>query len=396
MKINRRRVNASQIQEKYFTCPACKNNTLIDITDSVTRNADVGYHDQFICDECGAEFLSEPQYSGDIKFIRKKVNASADIDLSEYDYVSNVDGYSVYRKVVDQPNGSKKGVWVAQDQDEKNPPFSITYDQARGFDPINDTSGVKKLGKQLGKKLLPNSVRASDDTPWIRKSTCSFSTWLEEEHGMTEEEWEELPEDEANEIYQDYKDTIRIIKKGVFSAEDADEYEDDIQEISQEFTSENTSINSSKLPAIFKMISLEPGTINIDYGGGRFDNVADYLTQFDIINLVYDPYNRTKEHNSEVIRTVRKAGGADTATCSNVLNVIKEPEVRLNVLQNISKLVKPSGTVYITVYEGSGKGDEGPTKSGYQLNRKTADYLEEIQQVFPNAERKGKLIVATN
>lgn len=284
----------------------------------------------------------------DDRRVRNKVDSSTDIDLSEYDYSGNVDGYFVYRKVVTQPDGSKKGMWVAQDQDEKNPPFSITYDQARGFDPINDTSGTKKLAKWLGKRLLPNSVEASDDTP----------------------------------------------HDGIFSAEAADDYEDDIQEISQEFTSENTSINSSKLPAIFKMISLEPGTINIDYGGGRFDNVADYLTQFDVINLVYDPYNRTPEHNKEVIRTVRKAGGADTATCSNVLNVIKEPEVRQNVLQNIKKLVKPNGTVYITVYEGSGRNNEGPTKSGYQLNRKTEGYLDEIKQVFPDAVRKGKLIVA--
>lgn len=182
----------------------------------------------------------------------------------------------------------------------------------------------------------------------------------------------------------------------VYSSEDFDDYEDDIQEISQEFTSENTSINSNKLPAIFKMVSFEPGTTNIDYGGGRFDNVAEYLTQYDVINLVYDPYNRTSEHNKEVLRTLRRAGGADTATCSNVLNVIKEPEVRKNVLENISKIVKPGGKVYITVYEGSGKGDEGPTKAGYQLNRKTADYLEEIQQVFPDAKRRGKLIVATN
>lgn len=177
---------------------------------------------------------------------------------------------------------------------------------------------------------------------------------------------------------------------------DFNQYEDDIQEISQEFTSENTSINSTKLPAIFKMVSFEPGTTNIDYGGGRFDNVADYLTQYDVINLVYDPYNRTPEHNREVIKTLRRAGGADTATCSNVLNVIKEPEVRKNVLENISKIVKPGGKVYITVYEGSGKGDEGPTKAGYQLNRKTADYLDEIREVFPDATRKGKLIVATN
>lgn len=180
----------------------------------------------------------------------------------------------------------------------------------------------------------------------------------------------------------------------VTASEDVDEYEDDIREISQEFTSENTSINSGKLPAIFKMIHLEPGTINIDYGGGKFDNVAEYLAPMDVINLVYDPYNRTPEHNREVLRTIRKAGGADSATCSNVLNVIKEPEVRRNVLENIRRVVKPEGVVYITVYEGSGRGNEGPTKSGYQLNRKTADYLDEIKEVFPDAIRKGKLIIA--
>lgn len=175
-----------------------------------------------------------------------------------------------------------------------------------------------------------------------------------------------------------------------------DDVYEDIKEIGQEFTSENTSINSKKLPAIFNMVTFNPGTVNLDYGGGRFDNVAEYLKQYDVINLVYDPFNRSAEHNQEVIRIIREHGGADTATCSNVLNVIKEPEVRLNVLKNISKLVKSGGTVYITVYEGKGNNAEGPTKSGYQLNRKTADYLEEIQQVFPDAKRNGKLIVCSN
>ena len=175
-----------------------------------------------------------------------------------------------------------------------------------------------------------------------------------------------------------------------------DDVYEDIKEIGQKFTSENTSINSKKLPAVFNMVTFNPGTVNLDYGGGRFNNVAEYLKQYDVINLVYDPYNRSSEHNEEVIRLIREHGGADTATCSNVLNVIKEPEVRLNVLKNISKLVKSGGTVYITVYEGKGNNAEGPTKSGYQLNRKTADYLEEIQQVFPDAKRKGKLIVCSN
>ena len=79
-----------------------------------------------------------------------------------------------------------------------------------------------------------------------------------------------------------------------------------------------------------------------------------------------------------------------------MLNVIKEPEARKNVLENIARITKPGAPIYITVYEGKGNGQEGPTKSGYQLNRKTADYLEEIQEIFPDATRRGKLITAHN
>ena len=223
----------------------------------------------------------------------------------------------------------------------------------------------------------------------------SFNEWLDwtyyegfDPSGLSDEEYYEL-EDQYNE----YLKGCSSIQSS--SAVMADVW-DEISQVDQEFTSENTSINSNKLPAIFKMIKLPEGSINLDFGGGRFDNVAEYLEPLGVINLVYDPYNRSAEHNQEVVKTLKEAGGADSATCSNVLNVIKEPEARLNVLKNISKMVKPGGDVYITVYEGTGKGNEGATKSGYQLNRKTADYLEEIQQVFPNAERKGKLIVATN
>lgn len=209
-------------------------------------------------------------------------------------------------------------------------------------------------------------------------------------------DWEGDSEEEALEWFNNYSSGYDEDYDDVYGAESTDDAYEEITEIGQEFTSENTSINSGRLPAVFNMVSFEPGTVNLDYGGGKFDNVAEYLTQYDVINLVYDPYNRSAEHNKEVIGLIREHGGADTATCSNVLNVIKEPEVRLNVLQNIKKLVRPGGKVYITVYEGKGNSAEGPTKSGYQLNKKTADYMEEVQQVFPDAKRKGKLITATN
>ncbi len=171
--------------------------------------------------------------------------------------------------------------------------------------------------------------------------------------------------------------------------------EDGLENATQEYTSANTSINSTKLPAIFSMVNFKPETINLDYGGGKFDNATAALEGKGVTNLVYDPYNRSSGHNKDVIDTIRKNGGADTATCSNVLNVIKEPAARTVVIKNIYKLLKPNGVAYFTVYEGTGKGDEGPTKAGYQLNKKTADYVEEISSVFPSVSRRGKLIVAS-
>ena len=174
--------------------------------------------------------------------------------------------------------------------------------------------------------------------------------------------------------------------------------EDDfeITQVDQEYDSAATSINSKKLPAIYNLVEFHPGELALDYGGGKFDNAVNYLKDKDVTLLVYDPYNRTAEHNKEVLSIIRDNRGVDVAVCSNVLNVIKEPEARINVLQNIKRLVKSGGDVYITVYEGTGNGNEGPTKSGYQLNRKTVGYMEEVQSVFPNAERHGKLIHATN
>lgn len=175
---------------------------------------------------------------------------------------------------------------------------------------------------------------------------------------------------------------------------DSEEYEIDHPE--QEFDSAETSINSNKLPAVYRMISIPEGTIGVDFGGGKFDNGVEHIRDLGATLCVYDPYNRSAEHNKEVIKTLKANGGADWAINSNVLNVIKEPEARRAVLENISKITKPGAPIYITVYEGRGDGNEGQTKSGYQLNRKTQDYLDDIREVFPDATRKGKLITAHN
>lgn len=207
--------------------------------------------------------------------------------------------------------------------------------------------------------------------------------WFEDYTGPGDEDEDE---DEYYDVYHDVID----------AAEELDEDEDDLDHPDQEFDSADTSINSTKLPAIYKMITIPEGSVGIDFGGGKWDNAIEHIRDLGATLCVYDPYNRSKAYNIETLKTLRANGGADWAVTSNVLNVIKEPSARKAVLENISKITKPGAPIYITVYEGRGDAKEGVTKSGYQLNRKTADYLEEIQEVFPDAKRRGKLIVATN
>lgn len=138
----------------------------------------------------------------------------------------------------------------------------------------------------------------------------------------------------------------------------------------QEFTSANTSINSKKLPAIYKMISdlVTENDNVIDFGCGKY---------FDNYNLPanyhgYDPYNRP---NSEELNIKY-----DVALCSNVLNVIMEKEVRRQLLEDLKHIAK---RVFITVYEGDKSGKGKKTKEDcYQLNRKHNDYIPELIEVW--------------
>lgn len=199
--------------------------------------------------------------------------------------------------------------------------------------------------------------------------------------------------------YSDTDDIEWVMKEDlsfIDSLNESTQEEIDIENPEQEFSSAATSINSTKLPAIYNMVNFRPGDVVVDFGGGRFDNAVNYLKDKNVTLLVYDPYNRSAEHNKEVLRILKEHGGADAAVNSNVLNVIKEPEAREAVLRNIKKITKRGAPIYITVYEGRGDGAEGPTKSGYQLNRKTSDYMDEVGRVFSNVKRKGKLITAIN
>ena len=191
-------------------------------------------------------------------------------------------------------------------------------------------------------------------------------------------------------IYRSVRSSRRIMSAGESKAVMTAEF------VEQEYGSAVTSINSTRLPSIFSLVKFRPGTVNCDVGGGKFDNATTYLRDLDVTNLVYDPYNRSSEHNNQVLETLAEVSGADTTTCSNVLNVIAERSARLTVIKNCKNFLRPGGTAYFTVYEGnrSGEGKADAKRDTFQLNRRTEDYVDEIVEVFSNVTRKGKLIIA--
>ena len=166
----------------------------------------------------------------------------------------------------------------------------------------------------------------------------------------------------------------------------------------QNFTSKKTSLN--QVPMLHKWfasnVELSDTTMTyiIDYGCGAYDTGAEYL--YDNIGECievhcYDPYNRDEDTNDDA-RTMLGSGTVEYALVSNVLNVIDTLEARLAVIEAVSQ----AETAYFTVYEGNVTGVGKETIKGYQLNRKTPEYMEEIGQVFRNVTRKGKVIIATN
>jgi hypothetical protein len=155
----------------------------------------------------------------------------------------------------------------------------------------------------------------------------------------------------------------------------------------QKNSSANTSVNSTKLPASTKKINWEVyRNCNIlDIGGGKFNNLKDYLKEsFNIDLYIYDKYNRTTEENTTALYC-----HPSVIICNNVLNVIEEN----SIIDQITKLIQAYKVpFFISVYEGNRTGLGKTTKKDcYQRNEKTADYLKFF--FTGNATVKNNLIV---
>lgn len=157
-----------------------------------------------------------------------------------------------------------------------------------------------------------------------------------------------------------------------------------------------TSLN--QVPSLINKTWDELGPTNIDIGGGKYEKCTEFLANKGILNLVYDPYNRSKKHN-DFVMNIAQSHPVDTITCASVLNVIKSKSERGKLLNKIRGIVayqyaahRRDVKVFFTTYEKNGDGIEDPTLP--QTNMKTKSYLPEIKKHFPdfNVTLKNKVI----
>jgi hypothetical protein len=160
----------------------------------------------------------------------------------------------------------------------------------------------------------------------------------------------------------------------------------------QAISSAKTSINKIKIPQLFSLVDFEPGTVNLDVGGGKFDTATIALAKKGVENLIFDPYNRSHDHNIEVEKRLDK-NKADTATLSNVLNVIKEKQDRIIALKNAYNNVKKGGVVWIKVYKSTNREKYNEKLDSYQLGWDTEEYIPEVIAVFGNAQKISNEII---
>lgn len=156
----------------------------------------------------------------------------------------------------------------------------------------------------------------------------------------------------------------------------------------QEHKSKGTSQNqvAAGLTYATERGLIKPGQTGVDFGGGKYDKGVAHVAAHGAKLHVYDPFNRTPEHNQEVER--KMTGKAKYVGCHNVVNVIKEREHRVEALQKMKSFMGDSAVGHVTVHQGDKDGKSRITKSEkdgstcWQNHQKTDWYENEVRGVF--------------
>lgn len=152
--------------------------------------------------------------------------------------------------------------------------------------------------------------------------------------------------------------------------------------VTQTYTSAGTSVNSKRLPAIYKKIDWEKikGHYNdlvvLDIGAGKYtQHIKEYIESKGGEYIPYDPYNLSPADN------LYASANFDRATviiCSNVFNVIKEEKVIYD-LHNI--IVSYNVPYFISIYEGDKSWIGHETRRGcWQRNEEILAYILNVHE----------------
>ena len=147
--------------------------------------------------------------------------------------------------------------------------------------------------------------------------------------------------------------------------------------VTQTYTSANTSVNSKRLPAIYKKIDwyrikLQYNKLVVlDIGAGKYtQHIKEYIESKGGEYIPYDPYNLSPADNLYAFANFHRA---TAIICSNVFNVIKEEKVIYDLHGMITKYNVP---YFISVYEGDKSWIGHETKKGcWQRNEAIDAYL---------------------
>ena len=122
--------------------------------------------------------------------------------------------------------------------------------------------------------------------------------------------------------------------------------------------------------------------LNFDNGGGSFDDTTRYVKDtYDIENVVYDPFMRTKEHNDYVLSLARNKK-FDCCTSISVLNVIDTEDARSEHIRLCHNVLKENGSAFFKIWPGNKSGVEHKENGRYQSNQNATYYISEIKKIF--------------
>ena len=167
-------------------------------------------------------------------------------------------------------------------------------------------------------------------------------------------------------------------------------------ETDQEFGSAETSLEQR--PALFASDVFKPNGKNLDIGAGAYDKGKNYLEKVRGVDesVPLDPFQDNRiESNLSALERLANGERFGTVTVPNVLNVIKEPAARTNVIRQAAFALEPGAKAYFQIYQGDESGTGRQTSKGWQNNRKAQDYVADVEKVFRTVERRGNIIVAS-